>query len=59
MALVELLIAAGADPSARNGAGRTAADWARRRGMTEVARRLDSRDAANVADEFLRASDSE
>jgi ankyrin repeat protein len=42
LALVELLIAAGADPAAKNLAGRTAADWARRRGMTAVAERLES-----------------
>jgi len=43
MELVDLLIAAGADPSARNTAGRTAADWARRRGMLDLAARLDAR----------------
>jgi uncharacterized protein len=41
MQLVELLIAAGADPSKRNVRGRTAADWARTRGMEQIARRLD------------------
>jgi ankyrin repeat protein len=40
MGIVELLIAAGADPSRRNNAGRTAADWARTRGMLDVAHRL-------------------
>ncbi|HEX9366566.1 MAG TPA: ankyrin repeat domain-containing protein, partial [Vicinamibacterales bacterium] len=40
MALVELLLAAGADPAMKNRAGRTAADWARTRGMTDIARRL-------------------
>ena len=40
-ALVELLIAAGADPAARNQEGRTAADRARERGMFEIARRLE------------------
>jgi uncharacterized protein len=40
MQIVELLLAAGADPSARNRRGRTAADWARRRGMLDVAARL-------------------
>ena len=39
MAIVELLLAAGTDPAMRNRAGRTAADWARKRGMTAVARR--------------------
>ena len=42
MAIVELLLAAGADPCVRNQNGRTAADWARRRGMTAIAERLDS-----------------
>ena len=42
MALVELLLRSGADPAARNAAGRTAADWARRRGMQGVAARLES-----------------
>ena len=40
MELVDLLLAAGADPAKRNTAGRTAADWALRRGMVDVARRL-------------------
>jgi uncharacterized protein len=40
MAIVNLLLDAGADPSARNHEGRTAADWARQRAMTEVADRL-------------------
>jgi ankyrin repeat protein len=40
MDIVEPLLAAGADPAAKNRAGRTAADWARKRGMTDVARRL-------------------
>ena len=39
--LVDLLIAAGADPAATNKDGKTAADWARRRGMLAVASRLD------------------
>jgi ankyrin repeat protein len=43
LALVDLLIAAGADPGVTNKSGRTAADWARRRGMLDVARRLESR----------------
>ena len=38
MQLVELLLAAGADPLHRNTSGRTAADRARRRGMTDIAR---------------------
>ena len=46
MQIVELLLAAGADPSAKNKDGRTAADWARRRGMRDVAARLES--AANL-----------
>ncbi len=40
MEIVELLLAAGVDPGKRNSAGRTAADWARKRGMLDVARRL-------------------
>jgi ankyrin repeat protein len=43
--VVKLLLAHGADASARNNRGRTAADWARKRGMREVARIL--ADAAN------------
>jgi ankyrin repeat protein len=38
--IVELLLAAGADPAKRNNGGRTAADWARTRGMLDIARRL-------------------
>jgi ankyrin repeat protein len=41
MAIVELLLAGGADAAHRNRHGNTAASWARRRGMTEVAGRLD------------------
>jgi ankyrin repeat protein len=41
MEAVELLLAAGADPSLKSTDGRTAADWARRRGMIDVAARLD------------------
>jgi ankyrin repeat protein len=41
MELVELLITAGADPARTNSAGRTAADWARTRGMADVAARLE------------------
>jgi ankyrin repeat protein len=40
MQLVERLLAAGADPSVKSKDGRTAADWAGRRGMNEVAARL-------------------
>jgi uncharacterized protein len=39
--LVELLLAAGADASAQNKEGATAAEWARRRGMQDVASRLE------------------
>jgi ankyrin repeat protein len=42
MRIVELLLAAGADASAKNKDGDTAAEWARRRGMREVAVRLDA-----------------
>jgi uncharacterized protein len=42
MQIVGLLLTAGADPSAKNKNGNTAADWARRRGMREVAIRLDT-----------------
>jgi ankyrin repeat protein len=48
LALVELLVAAGADPAAKNAGGRTAADWARRRGMFEVAQRLESEAASRT-----------
>lgn len=40
MQVVELLLAAGADPSHRSKSGKTAADWARRRGMFAIAARL-------------------
>jgi ankyrin repeat protein len=40
MAIVELLLAHGADPRARNAAGKTARDWALERGMLDVAKRL-------------------
>jgi ankyrin repeat protein len=40
--IVEVLLAAGADPKARNKNGKTAADWAIRRGMLDVASRLES-----------------
>jgi ankyrin repeat protein len=42
MAILELLIAAGTDPSAKNREGRTAADAARRRGMFDLAARLET-----------------
>ena len=38
--LVDLLLAAGADPAKKSTAGETAADWADKRGMVDVARRL-------------------
>ena len=38
--LVQLMLAAGADPTWKNRAGRIAADWARTRGMLEVASRI-------------------
>ncbi|MEO5698605.1 MAG: ankyrin repeat domain-containing protein, partial [Burkholderiaceae bacterium] len=38
--IVELLLAAGADPAARSHNRRTAAEWARKRGMKDVADRL-------------------
>ena len=40
IAIVELLLAHGADPQAPNQAGKTARDWALERGMVEVAKRL-------------------
>jgi ankyrin repeat protein len=39
--IVELLLAAGADASARSPGGSTAADWAQRRGMRDIAERLE------------------
>ena len=42
MQIVELLLAAGADPSTDSSDGRTAANWARRRGMRDVAVRLEA-----------------
>jgi ankyrin repeat protein len=39
--IVELLLAAGVDPAAKNKNGRTAAEWARRRGMYDIAARLE------------------
>lgn len=38
--IVELFLAHGADPAARSKDGRTAADWALKRGMIDVARRM-------------------
>jgi uncharacterized protein len=40
MEIVDLLLAAGADPTIRSREGGTAADWARKRGMTGIARKL-------------------
>jgi ankyrin repeat protein len=40
--IVELLLAAGANPAATSKSGKTAADWARLRGMLTVAARLDT-----------------
>jgi ankyrin repeat protein len=40
MEIVELFLAAGADPAIRSREGGTAADWALKRGMADVARRL-------------------
>ena len=40
MEIVELLVAAGADPAVKSREGRTAMDWALKRGMARVARRL-------------------
>jgi ankyrin repeat protein len=42
MQTVELLLAAGANPAAKSTDGDTAADWARRRGMGDVAVRLEA-----------------
>ena len=42
MQIVELLIAAGADPARKSRDGRTAADRARRRGMRDVVARLET-----------------
>ena len=44
-AAVDVLLEAGVEPAHRNNQGRTAADWARRRGMVEIAERLDARGA--------------
>jgi uncharacterized protein len=40
MEIADLLLAAGADPAVKSRDGGTAAGWARKRGMTQVARRL-------------------
>ena len=40
-AIVEMLLAAGADPSITDRDGRTAADWARQRGMIAIAQALE------------------
>jgi hypothetical protein len=48
LAIVELLIAHGADPSLKTKGGKTAADWALQRGMLEVARRLGWDERANT-----------
>lgn len=42
MQITDLLLAAGANPSAKSKSGRTAADWARWRGMRDVAERLEA-----------------
>ena len=41
LAIVEILLAYGADPSSQSKSGKTAADWARKRGMLQVAQLLD------------------
>jgi len=43
LTIVEILLAHGADPTLKNKSGRTAADWARKRGMRQVAQLLDDR----------------
>jgi hypothetical protein len=47
MQIAELLLAADANPSAISKDGRIAADWARRRGMRDVAARLETAMAAS------------
>jgi ankyrin repeat protein len=54
MHIVELLLAAGADPSAKSRDGRTAADWARRRGMRDVAARLETAAGSTLSDRQQR-----
>jgi ankyrin repeat protein len=39
--IVKLLLAQGADPAAKSKGGTTAADWARKRGMSEVVKLLE------------------
>jgi ankyrin repeat protein len=46
MRAVELLLAAGVNPAQKNRNGNTAADWARRRGMTDVAARLGANESS-------------
>jgi ankyrin repeat protein len=46
--IVELLLAHGADPASPNPTGKTAADWARERGMLDVAARLDGTNSAST-----------
>jgi len=43
LAIVELFVTHGADPSHKNNNGRTAADWATTRGMLKVAEVLRNR----------------
>jgi hypothetical protein len=47
MQIVEMLLAAGADPSMKSKDGRMAVDWARRRGMRDVAARLETATATS------------
>ena len=55
MEIVELLLAAGADPAQRSVKGGTAAAWARQRGMTAIARRLAIEDELDGEDRPLPA----
>lgn len=57
MQIVELLLAAGANAGAKNSLGRTAADWARRRGMTELAEALNVAEAAQNRDQGTHGPD--
>jgi uncharacterized protein len=50
MEIVEMLLAAGADPAIRSRQGRTAMDWALKRGMADVAARI----AVDRTDESTR-----
>ena len=45
--IADLLLANGADPSIRSKTGKTAADWAVKRGMLEAAKRLATNDATD------------